>query len=328
MAKTPTKPNNRTVKICGTIVLSILIGVILFTLFRVNQSSDKTLISVRFEDSADPVIVAVGDIACDPASPYYLTTATNTKQCQMQKTAYTTQSLNPTAILVLGDNQYEKGEFTNYQTSFDKSWGTLKQLIKPVPGNHEYYTPGAAGYYQYFGAAAHPENNGYYSYKIGSWHIIALNSNCAEIGGCDTQSPQYKWLAQDLATNGKKCTLAYWHHPRFSSGEHGDNPISKDFWKLLYDKKADVILNGHDHIYERFELTDPSGAARYNGMMQFTVGTGGKNLTGYKKLRGNSAFRQNSTFGVLSLTLSPSSYNYKFVDIAGVSSDAGTQACN
>lgn len=309
-------------------IVILFVGVILLTLYRANPASDNKLISVKFNDAKDPVVVAVGDIACDPASPYFKTSSTDPRNCQMQKTADTAKSLNPTSIFILGDNQYEKGEYDNYLASFDQSWGQLKQLIKPVPGNHEYYTPGATGYYQYFGAQAHPESNGYYSFTLGEWHIIALNSNCAQIGDCNAGSPQYNWLQKDLAGNTKKCTLAYWHHPRFSSGEHGDDPITQDFWQLLYDNKADIVLNGHDHIYERIDLQDANGAARYNGIMQFTVGTGGKNLTQYKKLRSNSAFRQNTSFGVLALTLRANSYNYKFVDTAGISSDVGTQSCH
>ena len=156
------------------------------------------------------------------------------------------------AVLLLGDIQYEDGAYSKFLASYDPSWGRVKSITKPAPGNHEYQSGSAADYYRYFGAAAGDPAKGYYSYDLGGWHLVALNSNCSFVGGCGAGSPQEQWLRADLAAHPASCTLAYWHHPRFSSGAHGSDATYTAFWQALYDANAEVVLVGHDHDYERF----------------------------------------------------------------------------
>ena len=233
-----------------------------------------------------------------------------------------------TTVLVLGDVQYEDGALAKYLQSYDPSWGRLKNITRPAVGNHEYLTAGAAGYYSYFGAAAGSPTKGYYSYDVGAWHIIALNSNCSQVGGCGAGSTQEQWLKADLAAHPNACTLAYWHHPRFSSGQHGSNTSYDAFWRALYAAGADIVLNGHDHDYERFALQNPSGAADPNGIQQFVVGTGGKNHYTITSVKPNSVVRNTDTYGFLRLTLHSTSYDWQFVPEPGKTfTDSGTLNC-
>lgn len=276
-----------------------------------------------------PVLAAAGDISCDPADANFNGGNGTATACRMKATSDLALAFDPDAVLLLGDNQYENGTLAKYQASYDPTWGRLKAVTYPIPGNHEYLTAGASGYYSYFGAAAHDPAKGYYSFDLGGWHLIALNSNCAVIGGCGAGSPQEQWLAADLAAHPDVCTLAYWHHPRFSSGPHGNDAISQAFWTDLYNAGADLILNGHDHVYERFSHQDPAGVndpAR--GLRQITVGTGGKNLTGFPVVRANSRVRNASAFGVLKLTLHSNGYTWQFVTEGGSIADSGTGLCH
>ena len=275
-----------------------------------------------------PVIAAAGDIACDPADANFNGGNGTASACRMKATSDLLLGLGLTAVLLLGDNQYEDGAASKYQLSYDPTWGRLKAITRPAPGNHEYVTPGAAGYFSYFGAAAGDPAKGYLSYDLGGWHLIALNSNC--VGGCGAGSPQEQWLAADLAAHPGVCTLAYWHHPRFSSGPHGNDATYDAFWQDLHAAHADVILNGHDHIYERFAPQSPAAAADpAYGIRQFTVGTGGKNLTSIGVVRANSEVRNASAFGVLELTLHPDGYAWRFLSAAGGAVlDQGTGLCH
>jgi calcineurin-like phosphoesterase family protein len=277
----------------------------------------------------DPMIMAVGDIACDPDNPNFFGGTGTAKVCRQQHTSDIPFTSNPTAILTLGDSQYENNDYGDYQIAFDPAWGRVKSIIHPVPGNHEYLSPGAGGYYQYFGAAAGDPTKGYYSYDIGAWHIIALSGECAPIGGCDAGSPQEQWLKEDLAAHPATCTLAYWHEPRFSSGLHGEALYSA-FWQDLYGAGADVILNGHDHDYERFAPQSPSQQPDPVGIREFVVGTGGEELKSWGNIEPNSEVRNNTTFGVLQLTLHGASYDWTFVPETGSGSftDTGTGACH
>ncbi len=285
--------------------------------------------------AVDPIVAAAGDIACDPNDPSFNSGSGTAGACHMQQTALlvsswmTGRTPSDAAVLVLGDNQYEDGAYTKYLQSYAASWGALKTLTRPVPGNHEYGTPGAAGYYQYFGAAAADPAKGWYSYDLGAWHLIALNSNCDAIGGCGQGSPEAAWLESDLAANLGRCTLAYWHHPRFSSGPHGDDARFDAFWRALYRYGADVVLAGHDHVYERFHRQTPWAAVDGEAPKQFTAGTGGKNHTSVASPPAlNSAFASAAYFGALKLTLHAASYDWDFVDDSGASRDAGTTACH
>jgi hypothetical protein len=234
--------------------------------------------------------------------------------------------------LALGDLQYNSASLSNLRASYDRSWGRVKSITRPALGNHE---GGGTGYFDYFNGVgvndgpAGARGKGYYSYDIGNWHLIALNSNCSGVP-CDTGSAQWQWLRADLAANPRACTLAYWHHPRFSSGYGGDNTFMQDIWKTLFDANADVVLVGHSHDYERFApLSGNGGLDRTNGMREFVVGTGGAFFTGISAAKPNSEVRQNNTFGVLKLTLHPTSYDWKFNPEAGKSfSDAGSEACH
>jgi hypothetical protein len=279
---------------------------------------------------APPVVAAAGDIACDPADVNYNGGNGTANFCHMKATSDLLVGGGFDAVLVLGDNQYEDGSLAKYQVSFEASWGRVKPLIRPAVGNHEYLTPGASGYFAYFGAAAGDPTKGYYSYDLGAWHVIVLNSNCAEVGGCGAGSPQDQWLVADLAAHPDQCLLAYWHHPRFSSGNHGNDPAYDNFWQRLYQAGADVVLNGHEHIYERFAPQAPSGVADPpRGIRQFTVGSGGKNHTPVVAVQPNSEVRDTTTFGVLKLTLRPDGYDWQFLpDASGTFTDSGSGACH
>ena len=278
--------------------------------------------------AADPVIAAAGDIACDPDSPSFNGGLGTSSACRQK---FTADLLRPglAAVLALGDLQYEQGVYEKFLRSYDPSWGIAKAKTRPVPGNHEYQTAGAAGYFRYFGETAGDPRKGYYSYDLGSWHVVALNSNCAYVP-CAAGSEQERWLRADLAASRTSCTLAYWHHPRFSSGTHGSDPATDAFWRALYEHGADVVVNGHDHDYERFAPQTPAGLPdAATGIREFVVGTGGKSLRSFGTPLANSEVRHAATYGVLELTLRPQSYDWRFVAEGGGSfSDSGTAACN
>src|SRR4051812_14323512 len=206
--------------------------------------------------AGDPVVAAAGDIACDPTNGHYFGGNGDASTCRQKYTANILANGGFAAILALGDNQYYCGGYSAFLQAYDKSWGRVKASTHPVVGNHEFLTSGgtgcdptntaAAGYYKYFGAAAGQPGKGYYSYNVGAWHLVALNSNCGDIGGCSSGSPEYNWLASDLAAHPNFCTLAYWHIPLFSSGGRAAANM-RSIWKLLYDKGADLALSGHDH---------------------------------------------------------------------------------
>jgi hypothetical protein len=272
----------------------------------------------------DPVIAAAGDIACDPSSTSFNGGNGTTNYCRQKAVSDLF-----VAILALGDTQYDDGSLTKYQQSFDPSWGRAKSIIRPAVGNHEYLTAGASGYYSYFGDAAGDKTKGYYSYDVDAWHIIVLNSNCSEVGGCGIGSAQEQWLEADLAAHPNMCTLAYWHHPRFSSGAHGNNTSYDAFWKDLYTAGAEIVLNGHDHDYERFAPQNPGSVADLNGIQQFVVGTGGQSHSGFISIEPNSVIRNSDTYGILQLTLHATSYDWQFVPEAGKTfTDSGTMDCH
>jgi len=227
----------------------------------------------------------------------------------------------PGTIALLGDIAYEDGSPADYAACFDRAWGPLRSRIRPAPGNHEYQTPDAAGYFSYFGLIAGVPGEGWYSYDLGAWHIIALNSNCAEVGGCGAGSRQLGWLEADLRAHPAGCTLAYWHHPRFSSGRHGLDADTDPLWRALAAAGADLVLAGHDHDYERLAPVD--------GVRSFVVGTGGHSLYELARPPGpNTEFRTNDAYGLLTLELNVRAYRWQFVPIPGDSlTDAGAAAC-
>ena len=318
-------------------VVWVLVGMGLAMLLSVGVLGSVQSVSAL--DSTDPVLVGAGDIA----------SCTSTGD---EATASLLAGINGT-VATLGDNAYESGtskEFANCYDNYklpsdgggvfdparNSYWGKYKDLTKPAVGNHEYYTPGssassgASGYFGYFGNAASPTEagctincRGYYSYNLGSdlgsWHVVVLNSNCDKVGGCGVGSLQEQWLKADLAAHKNACTLAYWHHPRFSSSGIGNNSAVAPFWKALYDAGAEVVLNGHAHNYERFAPQDPDGKADPDyGISEFIVGTGGKSLNNFSTTsRPNSKVRYNAKYGVIKLTLHPNGYDWQFVTIDG-----------
>jgi hypothetical protein len=277
----------------------------------------------------DPVIGAAGDIACDPTNRFFGRNPPDPANCRDEATAAVLTRERVSAVLALGDVQYERATLEEFRRSYDRSWGRLKDRTYPVPGNHEYAIAGAPGYFEYFGRAAGRPDEGYYSFDIGAWHLIALNSNCSEIG-CFEGSPQERFLRADLEATSNRCVLAFWHDPRFSSGPEGEEPSVEPLWRALYEAGAEVVLTGHNHHYERFAPLDPEGALDVRrGLRQFVVGTGGDSLQGFVRTQPNSEVRIADTFGVLLLELEPAGYEWRFVPTtAGGESDSGRAACH
>jgi hypothetical protein len=289
--------------------------------------------------STDPVIAAAGDIACDSTTEAAAVANSDNMQCQEQKTAALLQDPSIGSVLALGDDQYYSGDAAQFSLMYGRSWGTVLAKTFPVPGNHEYYGPDgqANGYFSYFGARAGTPGKGWYSYDIGQWHLIALNTgDCSKIGGCSPAFPghaaseQYNWLVADLAQHPNQCILAYWHHPVFSGGMEGGTKALSGLFSALYNAQADVVLNGHNHDYERFAQLDPLGnAAPGRGVREFVVGTGGRSQEDFVTNPPTTEARFNDSFGVLRMTLHPTSYDWQFVDAAGShSTDSGTATCH
>ena len=250
----------------------------------------------------DPVIAAAGDIACASFD------ATSTS-CQQQATSDLLVGTGYSSVLSLGDQQYENGTLAGFNTYYDPSWGRVKSITAPVPGNHEYQTSGASGYYDYFGALAGPSGKGYYSFDLGAWHLVALNSNCSHVD-CSAGSVQEQWLRSDLAAHPRQCVLAFFHHDNLAA------PTTA-LRQAFLDAGGDVILTGHNHTYRRYGLRDASLNADPAGYREFIVGTGGKS----RKASG-------PPFGILQLTLHSSSYDWRFISITGVTGDSGSASCN
>ena len=274
----------------------------------------------KLDAVGDPVIVGAGDIALasDAAG------------------AEATSKLLDTIdghVITLGDNAYENATLDDFLDAYHPTWGRHRWRTHPAPGNHEYNVPHAAPYFAYFCDAAGAPFKGYYSYDVGAWHLIVLNSNCAETGSgapdCDAGSEQERWLRADLAAHPAKCTAAYWHHPRFSSGSKGDDATVQDLWQALYEAGADVVLSGHSHVYERFGLQDPKGHADPDrGIREFVVGTGGADLSGFDASHANSEARQAGLHGVIKLTLHADAYDWEFVTVDHVVHDSGRGVCH
>ena len=275
-----------------------------------------------------PSIAAAGDIACDPEGAAFEDGDGEGSTCRQKATSELLLA-RYVRVLALGDIQYEEGSYADFLGSYHPTWGRRKAVTAPVPGNHEYGSAGAEGYFRYFGAAAGDPEKGYYSFDVGSWHLVALNSNCAEVGGCEPGSPQEIWLRDDLAANPARCTLAYWHHPRYSSGWHGSDAASRALWRALYEAGADVVLTGHDHGYERFAPQDADGGLdEARGIREFVVGTGGRSLRRFPRVAPNSEVRDHSSLGVLELTLGRRAYAWRFRPAVGAFVDSGSYPCH
>jgi acid phosphatase type 7 len=262
-------------------------------------------------------VVAVGDIACTPGS------ATTSTTCRQAETAKLADQLDPDAVLALGDLQYEVGALRAFRHSYDDSWGALKSITYPVPGNHEYKTNGASGYYTYF-QKRQPGAPGYYSTNLGKWRVYALNSNCTEID-CGKQK---EWLVADIKDHPRSCSLFTMHFPRYSSGEHGSQSSVRDLFRIAFRKDVDLVLAGHDHHYERFRPMNHRGKVVKNGVTSFVSGGGGRS---HYRATGDvhgSAYFDDDTFGVLRLKLKPDSFDYGFRGIDGSSQDNGSRSCH
>ena len=292
------------------------LAAILVTAFALLTIFILHLYGGRSAEAASVVLVGAGDIS----------SCSNNND---EATAKLLSSIGGT-VFTAGDNAYNSGTATEFSNCYDPTWGRHKARTKPSVGNHEYATANASGYFRYFGAAAGVPSKGYYSYNLGNWHIVALNSMCENVGGCGATSPMLTWLKQDLAANPKKCTLAYFHHPLFSSGTHGNQPKMRPSWDVLYAANADVVVNGHDHNYERFAPQRPDGTlAPRKGIREFVVGTGGAELRAFDSIKPNSQVRNADTYGVLKLTLNRRGYSWKFVPVAGKTfTDSGSKRCH
>jgi hypothetical protein len=296
-------------------------------------------------NAADPVVTAAGDIACDPRSDAFQ--RHGPAGCGMSRTAALVRSIDPDAVLTLGDNQYVCGAYPAFEKSFDATWGRFGDRLHPTPGDHEYFTeasggppcsaaPNALGYFRYFGSrAVGRAGDSWYSFGLRTsagtmWHIVSLNSNCEHIrGGCGRGSAEERWLRQDLANHPRTCTLAYMYDPRFSSGNHGNNTDVSRLWYDLYRAGVELVLDGHSHDYERFAPQTPSGRYSPTGIREVVVGTGGIGLYPLGKPQPRSQFASTASLGVLRLALHPGSYSWRFVPTkAGAVTDSGTAACH
>ena len=285
---------------------------------------------------AAPVLAAAGDIACDPADPNFNGGDGTASRCRQKYTAALLEGAD--VVVPLGDTQYECGGLQAFRQSYDPTWGAYKAKTRPAVGEDEYDTTGtdcgaegADGYFSYFGDAAHGPQ-GYYSFDVGTWHVVVLNSMCSQVGGCGEGSPQNDWLEQDLAASAAPCTLAAFHHPRFASKPNGNfvSDRTLPFWQDLYAAGAELVLGGNSHWYERFAPQDPMGNADPNGIVEFIVGTGGKSLGTIGSVRApNSAAGSSGSFGVLKLTLRDGGYDWGFVPEGTSSfSDSGSASCH
>jgi hypothetical protein len=282
-----------------------------------SEEPDPTPVTFSFDVPEDErVLLAAGDVAdCDEDGD--------------ELTAELLEDLDG-IIVPLGDVVYEDGTPQEFAECYEPTWGRHKDRTLPVLGNHEYETGDADAYFDYFGAAAGDPTKGYHSLDIGPWHVIILNSNCGQVGECEEGSPQYKWLVEDLAASDARCTVAMWHNPLFSSGRHGGNDKVEDWWTALYDAGADLVLNAHDHNYERFAAQDPSGSPDPDyGITQFVVGTGGGTLRDMERPIRNSEAREDNTYGLLELTLEEDGATWEFKPVEGSDfDDSGKLDCH
>lgn len=271
-------------------------------------------------EAAFPILVGAGDIgSCD----------SNNDEATAALLDGVVASNENVTVFTTGDHAYPNGRQAEFVNCYGPTWGRHKPRTRPSAGNHDYNTADAAGYYGYFGAAAGDAGAGYYDYTLGQWHVIALNGNCWAVGGCGGSSPQVQWLRSVLAGSSAQCTVAYWHQPRFSSGPHGSDQAYQPFWEALYEAGADLVLAGHDHVYERFAPQTPTGQADSSfGLRQFTIGTGGRSLYAFRTVRPNSEFRNNANYGILELTLRNGAYDWRMIRVGDVVVDSGTGNCH
>ena len=258
-------------------------------------------------------VLAVGDIACAPGERVSATT------CRHRDTARLARKLRPAYVIALGDLQYDDGELAHFRSEYHRTWGALRTITRPVPGNHEYHTRDAAGFYAYFG----DRPPAYGTVSVPGWRILLLDSNCTEID-CARQET---WLRRELTERPRRCTAIAMHHPRYSSGQHGSDPSMARFWRIAVEHRVDVALAGHDHDYERFDRMDADGHASARGILSFVSGTGGRSLYSMGRNAPGSQFFWNRQPGILQLWLSPGEFGWRFVTIDGEVRDSGTRSC-
>ena len=317
----------RTSRLTAT-VLGLGILITITGAFSASQGGEPPVAPVQ--GGADSVVIAAaGDLVCGSETPKGI-------PCLELEMSALAKQLKPDALLLLGDLQYETGSAADFQAYYEPTFGELKSITYPVPGNHEYFTEGAAPYFDYFNGVgadsgrAGARGRGYYSFNLGAWHIVALNTNCPQIGGCSARSAQATWLRADLEANKAKCTLAFMHSARFSSGEHGNDELLRDMWRIMYEAGVDVVLSAHDHTYERFGRQDWLGRTDdKRGIRSFVVGTGGKGLARFLRTRPNSEIQRNSAVGFLTMVLKADSYSWKFAPAPPLElDDSGKGTCH
>jgi len=292
---------------------------VVFLFFSFDSSADLSLQASHATTAAsgDHILVGAGDIGA----------------CNTRGAKQTGALLDhiPGTVFTAGDNAYPDGTLKNFADCYHPFWGRHRSRTRPAPGNHDYHVASAPGYFAYFGPSAGDPAQGYYSYQLGSWRIFVLNSNCDQVGGCQPGSPQEQWLRAELARHSAPCTLAIWHHPRFSSGHHGNFEPVQPFWQALWEAGADVVLTGHDHDYERLAPMDATGRRDpASGLRQFVVGTGGARLRSFRPFVLESSEARNSkAWGVLKLTLGERSYDWEFIPVPGQTfRDSGSSPCH
>jgi hypothetical protein len=320
-------------------VTSVVTGPGIFDFYLTTSSSDGMDFASREAPAGGPALVlTLGDQGdSSEAEGTVLVGAGDIAACNSQGDEATAAVIDEVVsgaeqavVFTAGDNAYPNGSERDFLDCYDPSWGAFKDITRPALGSREYHTGGARGHFDYFGVPPGERDKGYYSYDIAGWHVVVLNSNCDQIGGCEAGSAQEVWLRGDLAASNTMCTLAYWHHPLFSSGSDGGVPEVLPLFQALYDAEAELVINGDDHFYERFAPQDPAGEEEQDeGIRQFIVGTGGSSLSGFGAIAANSDVRFDGAFGVLALTLLPDGYEWAFMSVAGSDfNDPGTGTCH
>jgi hypothetical protein len=293
---------------------------------------------------ADPVVAVVGDFACDPAGRTFaggLGVSTACRQAEVSQALLDDPTVG--GVLGLGDFQYDCGDLADYEVSYTPTWGRVNDRLVPVAGNHEYKTgkdkfgvmcPAsnsvAASYFEYFGSAAHPESDGHFSFDLGSWHLVGLNANCAKsgVGGCAATSSQTRWLEADLAATVQPCVAAFWHQPYLTGRKKGKLDAYRPWWQELYNVRADLVLNGHVHNYQRYVARDPSGAPDHDGITEYVVGTGGESLVAVPATASPMPSVWKKSFGYARLTLRADGWDMDFVNASGAVLDSSSGTCH
>ncbi len=321
----PPAPNSSNV---AALISSFHVYLPLLSSGSVSVAAGPTSTPNRTRTPVGPTATKVPPTATPPPSgndPIVLATGDSRTGCNSgaAATANLLSRYPSSTLLLFNGDATDTGASSEFTTCFDTTFGKYKAQLRPVPGNHEYGTSGASGYFGYYGAQAH--SPGYYSFNVGTWHVVALNSEI-DISGT---SSQMTWLKNDLAANRTQCTIAYWHEPRWSSGNHGNNTFVAAVWQTLYDNNVDLVFNGHDHDYERFAPQNPAGAAdSARGIREFVIGTAGAPPYSFSTIRANSQVRMTGSYGVVQFTLHPTSYEWKWIGATGSFADAGTTACH